>query len=201
MIPLGRAARPLTGARLELRSDAHGARRPRLPRFTRHLPRNQDLTRSAGPHPIATPKLFKQFSPRHPPCGAVWPEQNHKESSAIRLRTTITAAAITRQQEACRSLWACRGTAEARCLARPDVQSRASVESAIFRTASAATVGVRPPCVTVLLVQPTPWCSPRRHPPQRIAPTSRHATPTAGVGTRTQGVRGRRSASYGCQTR
>ena len=127
LIPLGRAARPLTGARLELRFDAHGARRPRLPRFTRHLSRDQDVTRDAIPHSIDA--------------------------------------------------------------------------SNDLRTARAATVGVRPLRATVPLVQPTPWCSPRRHLPQRIAPTSRHATPTAGVGTRTQGVRGRRSASYGCQTR
>jgi hypothetical protein len=42
---LCRAARLLTGARSELRFAAHGARRPRLHRSTRHLPRNQDLIR------------------------------------------------------------------------------------------------------------------------------------------------------------
>src|SRR5690242_6311080 len=45
LVPLGRAARPLTGATSELRLVTHGARRPRLPRSTRHLPRNQDVIR------------------------------------------------------------------------------------------------------------------------------------------------------------
>ena len=62
LVPLSRAARPLTGATSELRLAAHGARRPRLPRFTRHLPRNLDVIRRRLSHSIVTLALGAHWS-------------------------------------------------------------------------------------------------------------------------------------------